>query len=75
MALDKSTLDNLEEVQKPDLVQSKIGNIDYASKVVFVAGIAGFIYAMVTKKNKLLWTAIGAVGGGLLQKIVTSTSK
>lgn len=64
----------MDDVQKPDFVQSKLGDIDYASKVVFVSAIAGFIYAMATKKNKLLWTAIGAAGGGLLQKIVTSSS-
>ncbi len=43
-----------------------IAKVDFSSKAVLYGGIAGFGYAILMGKSKILWTVVGAMGAALL---------
>ena len=75
MAMDKSDLDTLEEVQDKDYVKNKVHKMDFSSPAVLIGGVVGLGYALIARKNKVGWTLLGVIAGAIIGKFAETATK
>jgi len=56
----------IKDVGSKDLIFKEIKSFDFSSKTALVGAVAGLGYALVKNKSKIIYVAIGALAGAIL---------
>ena len=65
--MDQSKIDNIDAVGEKNVLGHNFKKLDFTSKIALAGGVAGLGYDIFSGKNKLIFTALGAISGAIIE--------
>ena len=68
--MENTDFKEIKDVGSKDLVFKEIKSFDFTSKAALLGAVGGLGYALINKKSKLLFVALGALAGSILDRYI-----